>query len=261
MKVTRLASLLLLFSVATFAQSSPPTDLSLKDVQGRSFSLSDYKGKVVLVNFWATWCTPCRSEIPDLIALQKKYRNQGLQIIGITYPPEQLAEVRAFTRKLRMNYPVAVGSKATKTRFTSSETLPITVAMDREGIIRDVIEGIMYADEFQEKVAPLLKQGLPLLKSTSRKQPGPATQRVTIVVDGKGYRPSSVTLRRGLRAQLTFIRKTNRTCGTEIVVPAYGINQPLPLNTPVVITLTPKKSGRFKFTCGMDMYRGTLVVR
>jgi len=173
MKAFNLTALLLVFSVATFAQSSSqPTDLTLRDIHGRSFRLSEFKGKVVLVNFWATWCIPCRTEIPDLITLQRQYRHQGLQIIGITYPPEKLSEVRSFAQKLRMNYPVARGTKATKALFTSSETLPMTVVIDRERTIRDVIEGIMYADEFEERVKPLLmSRGSPALRSSPRKQP------------------------------------------------------------------------------------------
>mgnify|MGYP003694765317 CR=1 FL=1 len=89
------------------------------------------KEKVVLVNFWATWCPPCRKEIPDLIRMQRDYRTKGLRIIGITYPPQTAAEVRRFAKRLRMNYPVVVGTKATKSRFTSSETLPVTVGRSR----------------------------------------------------------------------------------------------------------------------------------
>jgi thiol-disulfide isomerase/thioredoxin len=159
MKVIVLAALVLLLSVSTFAQSSSQlTDLALKDTQGRRFKLSDYKGRVVLLNFWATWCIPCGIEIPDLIKLQKEYRNQGLRIVGITYPPEKLSEVRRFARKSRMNYPVAMGTKEVKTLFTASETLPMTIVIDREGTVRGVIEGIMYPEEFQEKVKPLLSK-------------------------------------------------------------------------------------------------------
>jgi hypothetical protein len=89
-----------------------------------------------------------------LIKVQEKYRDQGLLIIGITYPPQKVSEVRRFVRKLRMNYLVALGTKATT--FTTSETLPMTVVIDREGTIRDVIEGVMYSDEFDQKVKPLL---------------------------------------------------------------------------------------------------------
>jgi thiol-disulfide isomerase/thioredoxin len=157
MRTFLLQSLLLVLSVSAIAQSSKPAAaLALKDIQGRSFKLADYEGKVVLVNFWATWCQPCRIEIPDLIRKQREYRDQGLQIVGITYPPENISEVRRFVRNLSMNYPVAIGTKTTKTLFTSSETLPMTVVIDRDGSVHDVIEGIMYADEFEQKVKPLL---------------------------------------------------------------------------------------------------------
>ena len=170
--------------MTTFAQSSSQSpDLTLKDIQGRTLRLSDYKGKVVLLNFWATWCIPCRTEIPDLIKVQKKYRNQGLRIIGITYPPEKLSEVRRFARNLRMNYPVAMGTKVNKMAFTTKDTLPITVIIDREGVVRDLIEGIMYSDEFAQKVSPLIKKDssrrtLRGPKSSERKNQGDQTNNL-----------------------------------------------------------------------------------
>ena len=156
MKRIVLTLLLLLLPTAASAQSKQTPALSLRDINGRSFRLAEYKGNVVLVNFWATWCAPCRTEIPDLIKLQRQYRNQGLRIIGITYPPERRSEVQRFVRDLKVNYQIAIGSKATKALFTVSETLPLTVVIDRDGVVRDVIEGIMYSDEFDEKVKPLL---------------------------------------------------------------------------------------------------------
>jgi len=157
MKNLILTALLLFPTVSAVAQSSPPpASLRLKNIHGRWVNLADYRGKVVLINFWATWCPPCRQEIPDLIKMQRQYRNKGLQIVGITYPPQKIPEVRRFARKLGMNYPVAIGTKASKARFTSTETLPVTVVIDRNGKVRDVIEGIMYSDEFDQKVMPLL---------------------------------------------------------------------------------------------------------
>jgi thiol-disulfide isomerase/thioredoxin len=156
MKKLILTALLLFPTVSAVAQAAQPASLRLKNIHGRWVNLADYRGKVVLINFWATWCPPCRQEIPDLIKMQRQYRNKGLQIVGITYPPQKIYEVRRFARKLGMNYPVAIGTKASKARFTSTETLPVTVVIDRNGKVRDVIEGIMYSDEFYQKVKPLL---------------------------------------------------------------------------------------------------------
>lgn len=158
MLVLRTVTLLLMVLAGVIhasAQQKAP-DLSLRGIHGRQVSLSAYKGKVLLLNFWATWCVPCRTEIPDLIKKQREYRDQGLRIIGITYPPEKAPEIRSFIRKLKMNYLVAIGSKETKQAFTASETLPLTVIIDRAGHIREVIEGIMYEDEFDQKVKPLI---------------------------------------------------------------------------------------------------------
>jgi thiol-disulfide isomerase/thioredoxin len=152
-----LTALLLLLSVSVRAQSSSqPESLKLRDIRGRPFSLADYKGKVVLINFWATWCQPCRKEIPDLIKTQRQYRKLGLQVVGITYPPQTQAQVLPFVRKMGINYPVAFGTEQTKGIFDKSEALPITVIIDRAGKVRDVILGILFPDEFAEKIKPLL---------------------------------------------------------------------------------------------------------
>jgi len=149
--------LLLTAAVSAPAQTSQPAPaLKLRNIQGRTFRLADYKGKVVLINFWATWCPPCRTEIPELVKWQREYRHHGLQIIGVTYPPQTLLQVRRFTRKTKVNYPLALGTKATKLLFTKSETLPMTVVIDRAGNVRDVIEGVIFQEEFDEKIKSLL---------------------------------------------------------------------------------------------------------
>ncbi|HXT63226.1 MAG TPA: redoxin domain-containing protein [Pyrinomonadaceae bacterium] len=264
MKVTSVILILFCFGVMAQAQSngqSAPA-LDLKDMQGRLIRLADYKGDVVMLNFWATWCPPCRAEIPDLIKLQRTYRRQGLRIIGITYPPQTPGEVAAYLRKMKMNYPVALGSKATKESFTPSNALPVTVIVDRKGDVHAVIEGTVYADEFDREVKPLLEAERAAAARAIPRKPQPRRSHgMKIIVNENGYQPSAVRLRKGVPARLTFIRTAEQSCGTEIAIPAYGINRPLPLNVPVVIRFTPRKAGRFKFTCGMDMFRGVLVVR
>ncbi|MDQ3710751.1 MAG: TlpA family protein disulfide reductase [Acidobacteriota bacterium] len=137
-------------------QSNKVLDIALKDLQGKTVKIKEFKGKVVLLNFWATWCPPCRAEIPELIKWQKEYENQGLQIVGITYPPTNRLKVRRFVRRNKINYPILFGSKNTKAIFDSGETMPLTVVIDRNGNIKEIIEGIVFAEEFDEKVKPLL---------------------------------------------------------------------------------------------------------
>ena len=247
---------------SVFAQSATLAPvLELKDLHNQNLRLADYRGRIVLVNFWATWCPPCRKEVPEMIKWQRTYRDRGLQVIGVTYPPQTRSEVIRFTRRARVNYPIALGTKETKTFFTASEALPVTVVIDKEGRVHSVIEGIVFEDEFDTQIKPLLSSQQGDVGTPQAKPKRPRLQRATIVVNSEGYEPTNVRLRRGVPARLTFIRKVNEGCGTEIVIPAYGINRPLPLNVPVVVSFTPTRSGRFKLTCGMDMFRGSLVVR
>lgn len=138
-------------------QEDKAPKITLKDINGKTVNLSVFKGKVILLNFWATWCPPCRAEIPELIKWQKEYENQGLQIIGITYPPTNRTKVRRFVRQNEINYPILFGSKKTKEIFTSADTMPFSVVIDRDGQIKNRIEGIIFAEEFDEMVKPLLE--------------------------------------------------------------------------------------------------------
>ena len=146
--------LILLLLQPVLAQPKAAPDWKLKDITGRPIRLRDYKGSVVLLNFWATWCSPCLAEIPELVKWQKKY--PGLQIIGITYPPQTRREIRRFVRKLKINYPIIQGTTELKSFFTTSETLPWTVVLNAAGNIHATIEGILDEVELAEKILPLL---------------------------------------------------------------------------------------------------------
>lgn len=97
--------------------------------------------------------------------------------------------------------------------------------------------------------------------SYGQKKQRPTVQRVRIVINEQGYSPQNVRLRRGAPTYITFIRQTDRTCGTEIVIPDYGIHRALPLNERVLVSFTPKRSGEITFACSMNMMRGKLIIR
>ena len=154
------AMMIAVLPASVLGQTVKAPQFELRDVNGRTVRLSDYKGKVVLINFWATWCPPCRAEMPDLVRLQREHAKQGLQIIGITYPPERRSRVRRFARSLKVNYPIILGTRQIKARFSSEETLPLTVVINRDGEVNDIISGILLREEFDEKIKPLLMKNM-----------------------------------------------------------------------------------------------------
>lgn len=153
-----LSVLFITVPVIATGQGNRAPALAIKDLRGRTLRLSDYRGKVVVLNFWATWCPPCRAEMPDLVKLQREYGKEGLQIIGVTYLPERRAHVRRFTRRLKVNYPIVLGTRETKSGFSPDETLPLTVIIDRGGMIRGTIAGILLPEEFNVQIKPLLQK-------------------------------------------------------------------------------------------------------
>ncbi len=121
----------------------PP--FSVTDLNGRAISSADLRGKVVIVNFWATWCPPCREEIPDLIALQTKYRDQ-LVVLGISEDEGPVGEVEAFVAEHKMNYPVALTTPELRKVFRGVTALPTTFVVDREGRIAQKHVGLLNAE-------------------------------------------------------------------------------------------------------------------
>jgi thiol-disulfide isomerase/thioredoxin len=117
---------------------------TMKDVDGKPLSSADWRGKVVLVNFWATWCPPCREEIPDLIALQNKYKDR-LVIIGVSEDEIPVAEVKRFVDAHGMNYPIVMTNKEIQKQFTGIAALPTTFVLDREGRLAQKHVGMLNA--------------------------------------------------------------------------------------------------------------------
>jgi len=118
------------------AEAVPAPDFSLKDLQGNSLSLSSYKGKVLVINFWATWCPPCRREIPDFIEVYKEYKDRGLEILGVSVDEASAAALLEWTRKQGINYPIALATPEIVRDYEPGDFIPATIIVDRKGLIR-----------------------------------------------------------------------------------------------------------------------------
>lgn len=129
---------------------------SLKNLDGKTVNSSDFKGKVVVLDFWATWCGPCRAEIPNFIALQEQYEKQGLVVVGLSVDEDGADVVKPFVQKLGMNYPVVLADKKTQEAFGGIEAVPTTFLVDREGRIVKEHMGFADKDEFENEIKPLL---------------------------------------------------------------------------------------------------------
>jgi thiol-disulfide isomerase/thioredoxin len=116
----------------------------IKDLEGNTFKIEDKKGKVVLINLWATWCGPCRAEMPELVALQEKYRDKGFEIIGLDTDDESVEEINAFAERMKLNYQLGYADGKILSEFikiTRLSGIPQTMIINREGKMVLVIGG------------------------------------------------------------------------------------------------------------------------
>lgn len=140
----------------TSATAQAP-DFSVTDIQGRKLSLSEFHGKVVLLDFWATWCAPCLQEIPHFVDMQRKYGEQGFQAIGISMD-DGPKPVQQFYEEHKLNYPVAIGSSKLAESYGGILGLPVTFVINRDGQIRKKFVGATDPAQIEQEVVAALKQ-------------------------------------------------------------------------------------------------------
>jgi len=134
-------------------------DFELKTLDGKPIKLSSLRGKAVIVDFWATWCGPCKIEMPWLVDLQKKYQDQGLVVLGVAMDDSSNADIAKFAKEMNLNYPVLKGTDPVGDAYGGVDGLPITFYVGRDGKIIDKSLGLVSKSEIEENIQKALAQG------------------------------------------------------------------------------------------------------
>ncbi|HVO61687.1 MAG TPA: TlpA disulfide reductase family protein [Terriglobales bacterium] len=134
-------------------------EFSLESLDGRTVHLADFRGKGVLLNFWATWCQPCKIEMPWFEELQKEYGSQGLQVVGIAMDDASKEDIAKFAKEMGVNYPILLGKESVGDAYGGVQFLPSTFFIDRDGKVVDRIFGLRSRSEIEDDIKLALGQG------------------------------------------------------------------------------------------------------
>jgi len=206
-----------------FRNPSAAPPLAMKDVDGRPISTGDLRGKVVIVNFWATWCPPCRAEIPDLVALQAAYGDR-LQIIGVSQDEGPIDGVKRFAADQRMNYPIVMTTVEIEKAFPGVTALPTSFVLDREGRIVQRHVGMLNATLTEQETRALA--GLPVnasIEEVDRAQPAKLENAQATQIPGVDLSKLPSERR---TAALQKLNTEPCTCGCENTVAKCRVDDP-----------------------------------
>ena len=137
------------------ADAAQAPSFTLKTVDGKKVSLSDYKGKIVILNFWATWCPPCRTEIPHFIKVQKDYAEKGVQVIGLSLD-DQSSDVKSFIKEAKFNYPIVMADQKVQVAYGTISAIPTTFILDQKHTLVDKAVGFRDEEYLVSKIEGLL---------------------------------------------------------------------------------------------------------
>ncbi len=125
-------------------------DFILEDLEGNTHTLADYEGRVIFLNFWATWCPPCRQEIPGFMELHEQYKDQGMVILGISLDQKGEKVVKAFAENNDIVYPLALATQEIMDDYQPGQYIPVTITIDKDGRIRDRHVGFMAKNDMEK---------------------------------------------------------------------------------------------------------------
>ena len=131
-------------------------DFTLKDANGKRVSLSDFKGKVVVLNFWATWCGPCKTEIPWFIEFQKRWESRGFTVLGVSMDEEGWKAVTPYAAEKGINYPILLANEEVNQRYGGIEALPTTLVIGRDGKVAFIHSGLISRADYEKEIQQLL---------------------------------------------------------------------------------------------------------
>jgi peroxiredoxin len=132
-------------------------NFALKDANGKLVHLADYQGKVVLLDFWATWCSPCAVEIPWFTEFQRKYKDRGFEVLGVSMDDDGWKAITPFVQRRKINYRIVLGDDKTGDQYGGLEALPTTFVIDRSGRIASVHVGLASKKDFADAIEKLLE--------------------------------------------------------------------------------------------------------
>jgi peroxiredoxin len=145
-------------SVKPEKERKPAPEFALKDADGKTVKLSDYKGKVVLLNFWATWCGPCKMEIPWFIDFEKEYKDKGFAVLGVAMDDDGWDAVKPYLEEKKVNYRMVLGNDQVAEQYGGVDSLPTSILIDRDGRIATMHIGLVSKSDYRNDIIQLLEQ-------------------------------------------------------------------------------------------------------
>jgi peroxiredoxin len=160
-------------------------DFTLTSVDGKQMKLSDLRGKAVLLNFWATWCGPCKVEIPWFMELEKEYAPQGLVIVGVSMDDDPRKDVPKFAQEMKIDYPILIGTEAVADQYGGVDGLPVTFYINREGKIVKKVMGLAGHSDIEDGIKQALGTATSAQNSVSSTQSSVPSSQAPVAQAGR----------------------------------------------------------------------------